>query len=448
MRIVGPAVLGAFPGRILNTHPSLLPAFPGAHAVADALAHGVKVTGCTVHLVDATLDGGPILLQEAVPMVPGDDAERLHGRIRAVEHRLLPWAVALLYSGAVGAEGRRVAVATERAEEQVQFPRRALLAVSDKFGLVPFAERLVRAGFELVSTGGTARVLREAGLPVTDVAAVTGVAEMLDGRVKTLHPRIHAGVLADQTSHDHRAQLVAASIAPFELVVVNLYPFAAAAERPGITLPELIEEIDIGGPALIRAAAKNHRGGVAVVTSPARYDEVAASVEGPGGVEPVLAGRAGGGRIPPHRRLRRADRDRVAGPDPRGRWQARARDGPPGQRGPLPREPDDRAREGRDAALRRESAPTRGPRTGARGAPPSTVPSRPASRRSRARDSRTTTSSMPPRRRRSAGRCGARRASSSNTPTRAARPSGLPSSRRGKRRWRATPSRRSVAWWR
>ncbi|HEY8818106.1 MAG TPA: phosphoribosylglycinamide formyltransferase, partial [Candidatus Limnocylindrales bacterium] len=289
MRIVGPAVLGAFPGRILNTHPSLLPAFPGAHAVADALAHGVKVTGCTVHIVDATLDGGPILLQEAVPVVPGDSVQTLHDRIRAVEHRLLPWAVALLYSGAVDVDGRRAAVATERAEEQVQFPRRALLAVSDKFGLVPFAERLVRAGFELVSTGGTARVLREAGLPVTDVAAVTGVAEMLDGRVKTLHPRIHAGVLADQTSHDHRAQLVAASIAPFELVVVNLYPFAAAAERPGITLPELIEEIDIGGPALIRAAAKNHRGGVAVVTSPARYDEVAASVEGRGGVEPVLA---------------------------------------------------------------------------------------------------------------------------------------------------------------
>ncbi len=289
MRIVGPAVLGAFPGRILNTHPSLLPAFPGAHAVEDALAHGVKVTGCTVHIVDAALDGGPILLQEAVPVVPGDDAERLHDRIRAVEHRLLPWAVALLFSGAVGVDDRRAAVATERAEAQLQFPRRALLAVSDKTGLVPFAARLVRAGFELVSTGGTARVLREAGLPVTDVAAVTGVPEMLDGRVKTLHPRIHAGVLADQSSRTHRAQLIEAAIEPFELVVVNLYPFAAAAERFGITLPELIEEIDIGGPALIRAAAKNHRGGVAVVTSPARYDAVAASVEESGGMGPAFA---------------------------------------------------------------------------------------------------------------------------------------------------------------
>ena len=110
MRIVGPAVLAAFAGRILNTHPSLLPAFPGAHAVADALAHGVTVTGCTVHLVDETLDGGPIVAQEAVAVMPGDDAERLHERIRAVEHRLLPRAVGLALAGAIAVEpdGRRV----------------------------------------------------------------------------------------------------------------------------------------------------------------------------------------------------------------------------------------------------------------------------------------------------------------------------------------------------
>jgi phosphoribosylaminoimidazolecarboxamide formyltransferase/IMP cyclohydrolase len=112
---------------------------------------------------------------------------------------------------------------------------------------------------------------------------------MLDGRVKTLHPRVHAGVLANQWSRAHRAALIEKAIAPFELVVVNLYPFAAAAERPGITLPELIEEIDIGGPALIRAAAKNHRGSVAVVTSPARYDRVIAAIEAPGRVPQALA---------------------------------------------------------------------------------------------------------------------------------------------------------------
>jgi phosphoribosylaminoimidazolecarboxamide formyltransferase/IMP cyclohydrolase len=274
MRIVGPATLGAFPGRILNTHPSLLPAFPGGHAVRDALTHGVAITGCTVHLVDATLDGGPIVLQEAVVVLRSDDEASLHARIKAVEHRLLPRAVGLLLAGAVRAPaGGRVSVDVAAIDRSVRPPRRALLSVSDKTGLVPFATGLVALGFELVSTGGTARALRDAGLPVTDVASVTSFPEMLDGRVKTLHPAIHAGILADRRRSDHREALIEAGIAAFELVVVNLYPFAAAAERDGITLDELIEEIDIGGPALVRAAAKNHAS-VAIVTSPARYGAI------------------------------------------------------------------------------------------------------------------------------------------------------------------------------
>jgi len=292
LRIVGQSTLEAFAGRILNTHPALLPSFPGAHAVRDALAHGVAVSGATVHLVDATLDGGPIVAQEAVPVLPGDDEATLHARIRAVEHRLLPRAVALALAGALRVEGRRVTVDLERAEAVVPVPRRALLSVSDKSGLVPFAAGLVGLGFELVSSGGTARVLREAGLPVTDVAALTGFPEMLDGRVKTLHPRIHAGILADRRRADHRRQLLAAAIAPFELVVVNLYPFAAAAERPGTTFDELVEEIDIGGPSLVRAAAKNHAS-VAIVTDPARYGVVLAALrrEGhvPDGLRAALA---------------------------------------------------------------------------------------------------------------------------------------------------------------
>ncbi|MFL5770321.1 MAG: bifunctional phosphoribosylaminoimidazolecarboxamide formyltransferase/IMP cyclohydrolase [Chloroflexota bacterium] len=152
-------------------------------------------------------------------------------------------------------------------------PRRALLSVSDKTGVTDLARGLVAEGFELVSTGGTARALREAGLTVTDVAAVTGFREMLDGRVKTLHPRIHAGILADRRLADHREELIAQDIAPFELVIVNLYPFAAAAARPGISLDELVEEIDIGGPSMVRAAAKNHAS-VAIVTSPSRYPAV------------------------------------------------------------------------------------------------------------------------------------------------------------------------------
>ena len=283
MRIVGPKVLQGFGGRILNTHPSLLPAFPGAHAVRDALAHGAKVTGSTVHVVDATLDGGPIVAQEAVAVEPGDDEASLHERIKRVEHRLLPRAVGLFLAEAVQADGRRVDVDLERADVAVPLPRRALLSVSDKAGLVEFGRGLVERGFELVSTGGTARALRDAGLPVTDVSAVTGFPEILDGRVKTLHPAIHAGILADRRQPAHRRALLERGIAPFQLVVVNLYPFAAAAERPGITLDELVEEIDIGGPSLVRAAAKNHAS-VAIVTSPARYEAVLAALDQPDGI--------------------------------------------------------------------------------------------------------------------------------------------------------------------
>jgi phosphoribosylaminoimidazolecarboxamide formyltransferase/IMP cyclohydrolase len=158
------------------------------------------------------------------------------------------------------------------------------LSVYDKTGIVELGRGLVARGFELVSTGGTARALRDAGLPVTDVAAVTGAPEMLDGRVKTLHPRIHGGILADRRLADHRRQLLAAGIAPFEIIVSNLYPFSEALERPGITIDELIEEIDIGGPSMVRAAAKNHAN-VAIVTSPARYDEVLAALDSEGGLD-------------------------------------------------------------------------------------------------------------------------------------------------------------------
>jgi phosphoribosylaminoimidazolecarboxamide formyltransferase / IMP cyclohydrolase len=280
MRLVGPVLLDAFPDRILNVHPSLLPAFPGAHGIRDALAAGVAVTGVTVHVVDASLDGGPIVAQEAVPVLPGDDEDSLVQRLHAVEHRLLPSAVGLLLAGALRVDGRRASIDAVLAAETVPVPRRALLSVSDKTGLVPFAAGLAALGFELVSTGGTARALREAGLAVTDVAAVTGFPEMLDGRVKTLHPRVHAGILADRRLAAHREQLAATAIEPFELVVVNLYPFAAAAERAErgeLDLDGLVEEIDIGGPSMVRAAAKNHAS-VAIVTSPARYEAVLAAL--------------------------------------------------------------------------------------------------------------------------------------------------------------------------
>jgi phosphoribosylaminoimidazolecarboxamide formyltransferase / IMP cyclohydrolase len=149
---------------------------------------------------------------------------------------------------------------------------RALLSVSDKTGLVLLAKALAGRGIELLSTGGTAAALVEAGLAVTDVAAVTGMPEMLDGRVKTLHPAIHGGLLARRDDAEHRAALARHGIRPIDLLVVNLYPFAATVAR-GAAVDECVENIDIGGPALIRAAAKNHAD-VAVVTDPDDYGDL------------------------------------------------------------------------------------------------------------------------------------------------------------------------------
>jgi phosphoribosylaminoimidazolecarboxamide formyltransferase / IMP cyclohydrolase len=148
--------------------------------------------------------------------------------------------------------------------------RRALLSVSNKAGLVDFARGLADLSVELLSTGGTARALRAANLVVTDVAEVTGFPEMLDGRVKSLHPRVHAGLLAVRGNADHDRQLAAQGIAPIDLVAITLYPFEDALASPDATLAEVIEQIDIGGPAMLRSAAKNFAG-VAAVVDPADY---------------------------------------------------------------------------------------------------------------------------------------------------------------------------------
>src|ERR1035441_7095706 len=133
---------------------------------------------------------------------------------------------------------------------------RVLISVTDKTGILEFARALTSLGAELISTGGTARLLREAGLPVRDVSEITGFPEMLDGRLKTLHPKIHGGILAIRANADHALALAQHSIAPIDMVVVNLYRFAAAAANPGATMDDLIENIDIGGPNMIRSAAK------------------------------------------------------------------------------------------------------------------------------------------------------------------------------------------------
>ena len=150
---------------------------------------------------------------------------------------------------------------------------KALISVTDKAGIVEFARELIQLEFEILSTGGTAKTLKAAGLPVTEVSAYTGFPEILDGRVKTLQPKIHGGLLGRRQDPRHREQMRALDIEPIDLLVVNLYAFEKTVARPGCTLEEAIENIDIGGPALLRAAAKNYPE-VTVLTDPNDYPQV------------------------------------------------------------------------------------------------------------------------------------------------------------------------------
>lgn len=155
--------------------------------------------------------------------------------------------------------------------------RRALISVSDKTGLLELAAALHASNVAIVSTGSTAQTIADAGIPVTEVSKVTGFPESLDGRVKTLHPKIHGGLLADMRLQDHESQLQELGIEAFELVVVNLYPFVQTVAS-GAKGEAVVDQIDIGGPAMVRASAKNHAN-VAIVVDPARYADIIASIQ-------------------------------------------------------------------------------------------------------------------------------------------------------------------------
>jgi phosphoribosylaminoimidazolecarboxamide formyltransferase / IMP cyclohydrolase len=163
---------------------------------------------------------------------------------------------------------------------------RALISVSDKSGLIEFAQRLSEYQIEIISTGGTAKLLREAGIKVRDVSDLTGFPEMLDGRIKTLHPKVHGGILGIRDKEEHRAKMSEHGIEPIDLVVVNLYPFSQTIRKPDVTVSEAIENIDIGGPAMIRSAAKNHSD-VAVVVDPSDYPMVGSVLDAHHGALPI-----------------------------------------------------------------------------------------------------------------------------------------------------------------
>ena len=267
MRLIGSTLLDCYPNRIINIHPSLLPFFPGKDGVGQALASGVKVTGVTIHYVDEGMDTGPVISQSVIALAEDETRASLEKKIHAVEHRLYPRVLQEIL------ENRRS-----------KMRRRALISVSNKEGLVEFAQQLVNSGFELISTGGTAQLLRDTGLPVQEVNEITGFPEILDGRVKTLHPKVHGGLLARLNQEDHVAQLQEHDIQPIQLVCVNLYPFQATISKPEVALDEAIENIDIGGPTLLRAAAKNHEH-VTVVVDPADYTQVGEQLKSTGEVD-------------------------------------------------------------------------------------------------------------------------------------------------------------------
>ncbi len=182
--------------------------------------------------------------------------------------------------------------------------RRALLSVSDKTGLLDLAHGLAALNVELISTGGTRKTFTDAGLMVRDISDVTGVPEMLDGRVKTLHPRIHGGILAIRDNPEHVATMRTHGIEPIDLVVCNLYPFEATVARPGATHQEIVENIDIGGPSMVRSAAKNYRD-VAIVTNPKQYAAILEELkQNNGGLTLATREHLAGAGLCTHRRLR------------------------------------------------------------------------------------------------------------------------------------------------
>lgn len=263
MRVLSPSFVRRFSGRIINIHPALLPLFPGAHGIRDAWEAGVPETGVTIHIVDEEVDHGPILAQEKVKREPDDTIETLEAKIHAVEHRLYKKTLREFFAKEHSATQRRMKGLESR---------KALISVWDKTGALELALGLANHGYEILSSSGTAKYLKEGGIKVTEVADITGVPAILGGRVKTLHPAVMGGILARRGLAQDDEDRAKFNIPLIDVVVCTLYPFEETA-KSGAGLDALIEKIDIGGVSLIRAAAKNYYH-VAVVTDIADYTRV------------------------------------------------------------------------------------------------------------------------------------------------------------------------------
>ena len=288
---LGARMLEGWHQKIINIHPALLPAFGGrgfyGMKVHEAVVNsGAALSGATAHFVSEDYDRGPIILQAAVNVFSGDTPEALAKRVNALELALYPKAVALFCDDRLEIEGKKVMVLPS--SDCGRSLKRALISLSDKTGAVDFARELVKMGVEIISTSGTYKLLKDSGLPVSALETLTGFPEMLDGRVKTLHPLVHGGILYKRDNPAHVEDVNRYAIESIDLVAVNLYPFGETAKKAAPWSEELMENIDIGGVALLRAAAKNYKD-VAVVSNPQDYGSVIKNLKENGGVLPLEA---------------------------------------------------------------------------------------------------------------------------------------------------------------
>lgn len=270
LKILSKDFIKAFENRIINIHPSLIPLFCGdgyyGQRVHEAvLSSGVKETGATVHFVDEGVDTGPIILQRKVRVEKNDTVESLQAKVLEIEHRIIVEGVKLFSEGKLQVENNKI---INRSGKM----KRALISVYDKEGIVDFARGLEVLNWEIISTGGSFKKLKEAGISVIEVDDITGFPEILGGRVKTLNPLIHGGILYKRDDEDHKKTIKDMNIGSIDMVVNNLYPFEDMLKKNS-SEDDMIENIDIGGPSMIRAAAKNYKD-VMVVTDPEDYEEI------------------------------------------------------------------------------------------------------------------------------------------------------------------------------
>lgn len=283
IKILPASFIESFSGKIINIHPSLLPnhsgmGMYGINVHKSVLESNDLITGATVHFVTKEVDEGPVIISKSMHIGEIEDAEQLQQSVLEIEHEIFKEAVRIIETNKIdGNKGINEISQTTESENMnnesidKKVQKSALLSVTDKTGICEFAKGLSDMGYRIISTGGTLKVLMESGIEAVSVEKITNFQEMLDGRVKTLHPGVHAGILYKRNDESHQIQMKNSGISSIDIVAVNLYDFEGAL-KSGKNEEDIVESIDIGGPSMIRSAAKNYND-VIVLTSPSDYVE-------------------------------------------------------------------------------------------------------------------------------------------------------------------------------